>query len=57
MFNNERNKGTYLNASRCLTERSLVYITGPAGRENYDHLQSELTVSGVTLSMETSSVF
>lgn len=58
MFDREKNKSTYLNDSRCLTGRSLVYHTGPAGKENYDQLQiPPLTVSDVMLSMASSSIF
>lgn len=28
-----KSQSTYLNANRCVTERALVYLTGPAGRE------------------------
>lgn len=51
MFHREKNKSTYLNDSRCLTGRSLVYSSGPAGKENQDHSQIPLsTESDVMLS-------
>lgn len=37
MFDRRKNKSTYLNDSRCLSGRSLVYNSGPAGKENHDH--------------------
>ena len=38
MFNRDKNKITDLPLRRCLTERSLVYVNGRAGRENNDRL-------------------